>query len=382
MTKLIFDKAALISAISPALCAVSDRNTLNATEGIFFETTDKGTCVLCSYDMAKGIHEEIEADIQEGGSFIVNANRLSRIIRMMPQDTITIEVDDKYMCKIKSGNSCFELHCLPGSDFPAIPVLQGNHTFSISQGILKRMISQVQFAIAQNDQRAAFNGAYFEVSEGKLKLVACDGNKLAIRESRCEMKDIKSDADELNLSFIVPGKTLSELLKLIGDEEEPITIALTHRHIIFFLEKLTFFSRLIDTEYIDYKRFIRKESNITVYMSRNAFEESLERAALVTEDRAMGQAKASVKCLFQDNMLHISAANLSGSVNDDIPIEKEGDDLLIGFNNKYLLEALRACPEDSIRITLATPLMSMQIEGMDKEGDDVFLYMILPVKMS
>ncbi|MCI8331284.1 MAG: DNA polymerase III subunit beta [Clostridiales bacterium] len=382
MIKIMFDKAALISAIAPALCAVSDRNTLTATEGIFFETTDHGTCTLCSYDMEKGIHEEIEADIIEGGSFIVNANRLSRIIRMMPLDTVTIEVDDKYMCRIMAGNSCFELHSLPGSDFPAIPVLQGNHSFSVTQGQLRRMIAQVQFAIAQNDQRAALNGAFFEITEGRLKLVACDGNKLAIRESRCDMEQIQSADDTFHLSFIVPGKTLAELIKLMDDDDDKMTVALTRRHIIFFLEKLTFFSRLIDAEYIDYNRVIRKESPINVVMSRDAFEQSLERAALVTEDRAMGQAKSSVKCSFEDTVLHISAANLSGSVNDDIPIEKTGEDLLIGFNNKYLLEALRVCPEDNIRISLATALMSMQIEGVGNEEDDMFLYMILPVKMS
>ena len=382
MTKIIFDKAALVSAILPALCAVSDRNTLTAIEGIYFETTEEGSCILCSYDMEKGIHEVVEAQVIEGGSFIVNAAKLSRMIRMMPQDTITIEVDDKYMCKITSGSSCFELHSLPGTDFPAIPVLQGNHSFKIAQGVLKRIISQVQFAIAQNDQRAALNGAFFEVSEGVLKLVACDGNKLAIRKTECEMNEIVSESGSLSLSFIVPGKTLSELLKLIGEQEEEITVALTRRHIIFFLDKLTFFSRLIDTEYIDYQRFIRKESSISVYMSRDAFVSSLERAALVTEDRAMGQAKASVKCSFEDGVLNVFASNLSGSVHDHVPIEKEGEDLLIGFNNKYLLDALRACPEDNLKITLASALMSMQIEGTDPQGADQFLYMILPVKMS
>lgn len=382
MIKIKFDKAALISAIAPALCAVSNRNTLTATEGIFFETTDRGTCTLCSYDMEKGIHEEIEADIIEGGSFIINANRLSRIIRTMPMETVTIEIDEKYMCKITAGNSCFELHCLPGADFPAIPVLQGNHSFMVNQGVLKSMIGQVQFAIGQNEQRAALNGAYFEVSEGRLKLVACDGNKVAIRESRCEMEKIESGDETFHLTFIVPGKTLGELIKLMDNEDEKMTVALTRRHIIFFLDKLTFFSRLIDSEYVDYNRVIRKESSTTVYASRDALQDSLERAALVTEDRAMGQAKACVKCQFEDGVLHISAANLSGSVNDDIAIEKTGDDLLIGFNNKYLLEALRACPEDNIRISLGTALMGMQIEGTESDGDDVFLYMVSPVRMS
>lgn len=382
MIKILFDKTVLTNAVLPALCAVSERNTVTAMEGVYFETQGTDRCVLCTYDMEKGVHEEIDARVEMGGSFIINANKLSRIIRMMPEDTITIEVDDKNLCQISSGNSTFKMHSLPGTDFPSLPVLKGNNTFSIAKSLLKKMIAEVQFAIGQNDPRAVFNGACFEVKQDQLKIVACDGNRLAVRECACEMHEAVAESGIFDLRFIVPGKTLNELSKLIGDEDEEITIATTRRHIIFFLEKMTFFSRLIDSEYIDYNRVIRKESKITVYLSRAAFISSLERAALVTEERAMGQSKPSVKCSFEEGVLHVYADNLSGSVHDEIPIEKEGEDLLIGFNCRYLLDALRACPEDSLKVTLASSLMSMQIEGMDPEKSDRYLYMVLPVKLS
>lgn len=381
MIKIIFDKAQLTEAVLPALCAVSERNTVTAMEGILFECEGTDKCVLCSYDMEKGVRQVIDAQVVEGGSFIVNANKLARIIRMLPGPNITVEIDEKSLCKISSGTSSFEMHSLPGSDFPNMPVLQGNNTFSIKGELLKKLITEVQFAIAVNDQRMVFNGAYFEVKEGQLKLVACDGNKMAVRECACETTALSTENGIPDLRFIVPGKTLTELLKLISDADE-VKIATTRRHIMFFLEKMIFFSRLIDSEYIDYNRFIRRESLITVYISRSAFLSAAERASLVTEERTLGQAKSSLKCSFEGNVLHVYADNLNGRVDDNISIEKEGNDLFIGFNCRYLMDALRACPEDSLKLTMSTELMSMQIESADEATDDKFLYMILPVRLS
>ncbi len=380
MIKVIFDKAKLIEAVSPALCAVSERNTLKAMEGILFECEGQ-TCVMSTYDMEKGVRQQITVQSEEDCSFIVNANKLFRIIRTLPGPNITLEIDEKNICKISCGTASFEMHALPGKDFPGMPVLRGNNTFKLKTEFLKEMINQVQFAIASNDQRMALNGAFFQVREGKLKLVSCDGNRMAIRECSCDDTGLKTESGIPDLRFIVPGKTLIELLKLMGDDEE-IEIATTRRHIMFFLSKMTFFSRLIDTEYIDYNRFIRKESLITVYLSKEAFLGAAERASLVTEERTVGQAKSSLKCSFEGNVLHVYADNLNGRVDDNISIEKEGDDLFIAFNCRYLMDALRACPEDSLKLTLSTSLMSMQIEGADSRGEDSFLYMILPVKIA
>lgn len=381
--KIVFNKNELQEAVIPALYAVSERNTITAIEGIYFETDGFDKCILCSFDMEKGIHEVISCKVlDEGGTFIINASKLSRIIRTMPGDEILFDINEKNLCKISSGSSSFELHALPGSEFPSLPMLRGKNSFKISQEKLKSMIREVQFAVAVNDQRNALNGAYFEIKENRLKIVSCNGNMLALRDCACEINDAVAENGVFDLRFIVPGKTLTELLKLISDTEEPVNVVLTRKHIMFFLEKVTFFSRLIDTEYIDYNRVIRKESPIEVGISCAAFVSALERAALVTEDKIMGQARSSVKCSFEGDILKINAANIAGSVNDEIEIEHKGDDLLIGFNNKYLLDALRSCPQDSIKLTLATPLMSMQIEGSNEEEDDRFLYMVLPVKMA
>ena len=380
MIKVIFDKNKLIEAVGPALCAVSERNTLKAMEGILFQCEGQ-TCTMSAYDMEKGVRQEITVQSEEDCSFIVNANKLFRIIRTLPGANVTLEIDEKNICRISSGSSCFEMHSLPGKDFPSMPLLRGNNTFKMKVEFLKEMLSQIQHAIAVNDQRMALNGAFFEVKEGKLKLVATDGNRMAIRECACDDTGLKTESGFPDLRFIVPGKTLNELTKLMADDDE-IEIATTRRHIMFFLKKMIFFSRLIDTEYIDYNRFLRKESPVTVYLSKDAFLGAAERASLVTEERTVGQAKSSLKCSFEGDVLHVYADNLNGRVDDNISVEKTGDDLFIAFNCRYLMDALRACPRDSLKLSLSSSLMSMQIEGADNSSEDNFLYMVLPVRIS
>jgi len=380
MIKVIFDKNTLIDAVSPALCAVSERNTLKAMEGIYFKC-EGDNCEMNAYDMEKGVRQYIPVICDEPCEFIVNANKLFRIIRTLPGPNIKIEIDEKNICKISSGTSCFEMHALPGKDFPSMPHLEGQNTFKLKVEFLKDMINRVQHAIAVNDQRMALNGAFFQLREGKLKVVATDGNRMAIRECECENTGLYMEKGGDQLNFIVPGKTLTELLKLMADDEE-IEIATTYRHIMFFLKKMTFFSRLIDTEYVPYERYLRAESPVSVYISREAFLGAAERASLVTEERTVGQAKSSLKCSFEGNVLHVYADNLNGRVDDNISIEKTGDDMFIAFNCRYLLDALRACPEDSLKLSLSSSLMSMQIEGASSDGEDKFLYMVLPVRIN
>ena len=381
MIKVIFDKNQLIEAVGYALCAVSERNTLKALEGILFECQGHDTCVMSTYDMEKGVRQEIPAVIEEAGSFIVNANKLYRIIRTLSVPNVTIEIDDKNICRISGGTTCFEMFSQPGKDFPGMPYLTGNNTFRMKVEFLKDMINRVGHAIAANDQRMALNGAFFQVSGGKLKLVATDGNRMAIRECACEETGLTTESGMPDLKFIVPGKTLTELMKLMADDDV-IEIATTRRHIMFFLQKMTFFSRLIDTKYLEYSRFLRAESPVTVYVSREALLGAAERASLVTEERMVGQAKSRLKCSFEGEMLHVYADNLNGRVDDNIPIEKKGEDMFIAFNCRYLIDALRACPQDSLKLSLSGPLMSMQIEGVDNDPDDNFLYMVLPIRIT
>ncbi len=384
--RITFEKEILENAVNDSLCAVSEKNTYPTLECIRFRCEDGGTvCSLTTFDLNKGFLTEIPANIEKGGNYLINAAKLNRIIKFLPDRSVTIDINEKNIVKVSSGRSKFELHALEGETFPNIPELDGERGFTVSSDILKGMLGQVYFAIAVTDQRPMLCGALFNVTDGKLKIVSCDGNRLAIRETACELGNRNRDESSLNLSFIVPGKTLSQLTRLMNEKEEELTVILARKHVIFRLADKIFFSRLIDGEYIDYNRVIPKETKIDAVVDRLAFISSLERASLVTEDKSLGQVKSHVKFEFENEVLKVSSESLSGSVYDEVPIEKTGDDLTIGFNCRYFLDALKSADSEKIKISMISPLMSVVITSADEEKDEDktdYLYMVCPVRMN
>lgn len=385
--KITVDKERLIEVLTPAMSAVSEKNTITPLEGVLFTTEGTDRCVISTYDLEKGYRTAVRAQISEEGSFIINASKLFRMIRMMSERAVTIEVNDRYQAKISSGDSIFSLSALPGEDFPKLPDLEGDGNVELSQGLLKRMIGQIQHAIAVSDQRPVLSGAYFCLTSEGICMVSCDGNRLAKREKNCALTPLNSANGE-KTSFIVPGKTLTELSKMLSSsEEEKVALSLGRKHVIFRIGESLFFSRLIDGEYIDYQRVIPKNNGIHVELDREKLIECLERVSLVTDDKSVGQIRGYVKCVFEGNTLKVSSASSVSSVFDRMETEKEGEDITIGFNCRFLLDALRAVSDERVRLSLATPLMSMVIEkaetaeDAEEEKNGRYLYMVCPVKM-
>lgn len=386
--KITFKKEMLLLCITRSLGCVSSEKTYGAIEGILLSSVGSDKCQICAYDLEKGVKTTIDADVIEGGAAVINGAKLASIVKFMPAD-ITIETGDSNFATISSGRSKFQLHYLPGEDFPQMPEFSPERSFSIPQSKIKTMIAQTAFAISHDDSRPALTGLYFEVEGDRIKTVACDSFRLAIRINKCETA-ISSKTGETELRFIIPGKTVTELSRLLDDSDDKIRFSLTKKHVIFSLgmkygdvvKETVLFSRLIDTNYIEYERFIPKESKTFVTADRNMLEDALERASLVTEDRAVGQSKSIVKFSFEEETLHISAVSVNGKVFDEIPVEKKGPDLEIGFSCKYLLEILRGTNEDILKLSLTSSLMSMIIEGSgEQDKDDSFIYLALPMKM-
>jgi DNA polymerase-3 subunit beta len=375
--KVIFNRSILEAALTPAMGCVSNKNTMTSVEGILIET-DGDRCILSAYDLEKGLRITVPATVEVEGSYIINALKLNQIIRSMPENDVTIEVDRRNVAKISSGRSLFELHVLKGEDFPNLPELSVEDGISIKQGELRSLIVMTLFAVAQNDQRPALNGAFFQIENNTITAVSCDSNRLAVKRKRCEIE--RGDHDTIQ-KFIIPGKTLSELIKLIGDGDEIITLRPARKHVIIKIGEMFFFSRLIDEEYIDYERFIPKNNKIIVEINTDELKRCLERASLVTEDIKMGQVKSPLRCNFEDDLLQLSSVSASGSFNDEIIIKKEGGNIEIGFNCRYLLDAIRCCETEQIKLSMSTPLMSMLIEPVEINDDDYFIYLVLPVKM-
>lgn len=373
------DKTVLTDAVTPLMGAVSNKNTLAAVEGILLTTSGDDGCVLTSFDLEKGYRIKIPAKVIEAGSYIINGMRFNQIIRTMPEGELTVAVDNRLTVKITGGKSEFELSAIEGADFPTLPEFRSDMKFTVNQGILRQMITRTSFSVAQNENRAALNGAYFVFNENEIKIVACDGNRLAIRVQSCSVNSVTDKKPEI--SFILPGKTLTELLKLLKNEEEDITVTVTRRNGVFETDGLLFFSRLIDSEYLDYNKFIPQHSKIHAQIETETFIRSLERAFLVSEDRTLGQTKSYVKCTFTEGLLKISSVSANGRVYDEINIGGVEEDIEIGFNCRYLLEALKACGSEKVKCEMNTPLSCMVIKPYESKEDEDYLYLVLPIRM-
>ena len=380
--KIVFRRDVICAAVAPLMSGVSTKMTLAATEGILIEASLPNTCVMTTYDIEKGVRITIEADVIEAGSAIVSASKFSQIVRVMDGD-ITLTVDDRNCATIVSGRSSHTMTALPAKDFPEIPRLTSTQGFVAPQKVVRSMMAKCLYAMGVNDQRPVLNGLFFSVTGGKLHMVSCDSFKMATCATQTDLYGLESDLTVEDTRFILPNKSVNELYKLLSDKDEEaiVTVYTSRKNIIFVMGELTFFSKLIEGEYIDYNRIILRNHRITVYADRESVISALEHAALITEEKVAGSVRSHVRLEAQGNILKISATSGTGSSYDEVAIGHEGDDLVIAFNNRYLIDSLRACQADRVKLSMSSPLSSINIEPNDEDTTDEDLFMLLPVRM-
>ena len=377
----IFEKEILLNALNPVMGTVAGKNTMPSIEGVHLTCTFDNECKIETYDLEKGMRTSIECEVEEEGSCVINAQKLLQIVKNMPSGPIKISIDSNYKTVIESGLSHFDIKCLPGSDFPVLPELNSDRGFVFPQYLFKKYVNKILFAIGQNDSRPVFNGAYFEISENNITIVSCDGNRLAFLENEMDIESKNIDGTRLNLRFIIPGKTLVEALKMIKDTEEEIEIRLTRRYVIFMLGKFTLFSKTIDSEYIDYTRILPSTHNIEIELDVDELRGALERSSLIIEDRLAGSVRSYVKFTI-DEALSISTQSSNGNVYDEISIEKiKGDSIVIGFNCKFLLDALKSCDSGKMKLYFNNPLTGVLIEPQNNE-DGNYKFFVMPIRMN
>lgn len=380
--KVIFNRNVIINATAPLMCAVA-KTQIPATEGILIDALYPDTCVLTTFDGNKGVRVTIEAVVIEEGKYIVNAQKFNQTIKVMMGDEISLNIDAKLSACITCGKSSHRMTALMPDSFPMIPDLTSDRSFIISQSVVKNMINQVSFAMGINDTRNILNGCYAQIRDDSITLVACDSYKLAkvSKQTTLENKNTNNDA-HLNFNFIIPSKTVIELQKMLCDDEESVTqIYITRKNIVFLIGEITFFSRLVDGDYIDYDRIIVKNHKIDVEVDRKELIYALERAALITEERIANSVRSHVKFDLVDGLLKISAVSSAGSTYDELEVNKNGDDLIIAFNNRFLTDSIRACNAEKIKLSLSSPLTSMNIEPLEAEENSEEIFMLLPVRM-
>ena len=378
--KIVFNRQEICNAVAPLMCAVSGKSTLTAVEGILFEAKEDNTCVLTTFDLEKGVRLVIEAQVDEPGCYIINAQKFVQTIRVMEGETVTLTVNEKLGAEIVSANSSHKMNALAGADFPEIPRLTSQNGFKIQQAVLKDMLSKVMYAMGVNDQRPVLNGCHFKIAGNTLYLVSCDSFKLAKCNVTTEIEAFTAQGNS-DFSFIIPCKTVNELYRMLEtDEDATVTVYTSRKNIVFDLDHMIFFSRLIDGDYIDYNRIIVTNHRITVELDRAVLIGALERAALVTEERIAGSVRSHVKLTVDGDSLKISATSTAGSTYEELAIDHEGDDLVIAFNNRYLIDSLRSCTADRVKLSMTSALSSINIEP-SVQGEDKELFLLLPVRM-
>lgn len=383
--KIVFNRQEIINCVTPLMCAASgSRSSIAAVEGILFEAEAPSTVTMTTYDLEKGVRTTVEANVLEGGSCVINAQKFLQSVKVMSGDEITLSVNDRLAVSIMSGKSNYRMSALPAADFPELPALRTELGFTLPSGVLRKMINKVSYAMGVNDQRIILNGTYFKVNDGDLLCVACDSFRLAKSEKKLEFGRINDDRDALHFAYVVPAKTINELCRMLPDDDElTVAVYMGRKHMVYVIEGLTFFTRLIEGEYIDYDRIIIKNHRIIVECPREALLMALEKAAIVTEEKIVGAGRAYVKLSLEGGLLKVTAESALGSSYDEIPVEHEGEDIVIAFNNRYLIDSVRSCTGDTVELQMSTPLTSVNIipvhpdDGEDTE--DVFF--LLPVRM-
>ena len=365
--KISCNSQILVDAVLNVGRAVSNKSCLTALEGILIKA-ENDKVSLCGYNLEIGIPTEIAAKVLEPGSIVLSAKIFSDIIRRSPTEDIIINTDEKLITTIKSGSSEFSIIGIAASEYPELPIINQHATLNLDSSVLKSMIKQTIFAVSENDEKPINTGILFDINEKELNLVSVDGFRLAKRTEILESINC-----EKNLSFVVPGKTLSEIFKLIVDDKNT-EILVGKKHILFKIENYCVISRLLEGDFLDYNAAIPKTQTTEVIVNTRKFIESVERVSLVITDRL----KSPVRCIFSNGNVKISCITALGKANDEFDLETNGDTVEIGFNNKYLLEALKNTETDQVKIHMNGPLSPMKI--MPTDGNQ-FVFLVLPVRL-
>ena len=378
--KITFNRQEISNKIAPLMSVVSGKSTLTAVEGILIEANSPDSCTMTAFDIEKGMKITVDCDVLEQGSYIINAQKFNQTLKVMDGEDITLTVDSKLGVLFECGKSSHRTSALKAEEFPEIPDLVSEKGFVVNQAQLKMMLSKVSYAMGVNEPRPVLNGCYIKTGEDEINVVACDGFKLAVCTAESELKKLENSERGVDFSFIVPVKSVNELIKLLSDDEEDVvTVYMSHKNMVVAFDDLTFFTRLIVGEFVDYNRIIIKNHKIEVKASKQDILAALEKASLITEERIAGSVRSHVKVEVCEDVLKVSAVSSAGSIYDEFNVEHTGDDISIAFNNRFLIDSIKACRSDVVKLSMSSPLMGINVEPCDeKSGSELF--MLLPVR--
>jgi len=365
--KFSCEKTLLQAAINTASRAVSAKSSIPALEGLLLQA-DK-VLTVSGYNMQTGIRTTVEADIISGGSLVLSARLFGDIIRRMPDDIVVFSADEKLNVRLTCGDASFDILAISAKDYPELPEVEEDYSISIQQKALRAMIGETRFAVSTNEARPVHTGSLFEIGENGLTMVSVDGFRLALR--REPLEKIEGGA----FSFVAPGSALSEVEKICEETDDLATVTLGNRHLLFEVGNTELICRRLEGDFLDYKSAIPRANPITVIAEKRSLIGSIDRVSVVISDKQ----KSPVRCTFDTDKVYLSAKTANGEAKDVCRVAGDGAGLEIGFNNRYLLEALKYAPAETVKIELNTGISPCIITPV--EGEENFLYMVLPVRL-
>jgi DNA polymerase-3 subunit beta len=365
--KLICSKSNLLHGVNIVSKAVPTRTTMAILECILIDAS-ANEIKLMANDMELGIETKVEGEIVERGVIALDAKIFSDIVRKLPDNDVTIETDDSFKTVISCEKAKFNIIGKSGDDFSYIPFIEKNESIVISQFSLKEIVRQTIFSIADNDNNKLMTGELFEIEDNRLKVVSLDGHRISIR-----YMELKNSYEHKKV--VVPGKTLNEISKIIpGNVDEDVVIYFSNNHVVFDFDSTTVVSRLIEGEYFKIDQMLSSDYETKIKINKKELLDCIDRSTLLVKE---GDKKPIIMNVTDDSM-ELKINSFIGSMNEDIDIEKEGKDIMIGFNPKFFIDALRVIDEETVNLYMVNPKAPCFIK--DDEGK--FIYLILPVNFN
>ncbi|MDD3173041.1 MAG: DNA polymerase III subunit beta [Herbinix sp.] len=365
--KIQCQKSDLLNGVNIVLKAVPVKSTMPILECLIIETTEDGI-KLISNDMELGIETVIKGTVIEKGIVALNAKVFSEIVRRLPENEVKISVDQNFMTEIICEKAKFSISGRSGEEFPNLPKIEKENPIILSQFTLKEVIRQTVFSISDNESNKIMTGELFEIKNNELRVISLDGHRISIR--KIIMKDSYEDR-----KVIIPGKTLNEISKILsGEVSSLVNIFFTDKHALFEFDNTVVLTRLIEGEYFRIDQMLSSDYETKVTINKKELQNCIERASLLIRETD----KKPIIIEIKDSNFELKINTAIGSMNEDIDITLEGKDIVIGFNPKFLLDALRVIDDESVDIYLINAKAPCFIR--DKEQS--YIYLILPVNIN
>ena len=361
------EKSQLLQGLNIASRTVAVKSSLSLIEGILCRAGNGIS--LTGYNMETGITYDIEADVKEPGECILPAKLFGDIVRRLPEGPVTVVVDPAFKVSIRAGFASFTISAEDAEDYPELPDVNDGRPIQIPQSKLKELISGTIFAVADNQARPIHNGVKFEVSDTAVTAVAVDGFRLARRTYHPE------EGLARQMDFVVPSQGLKELEKILTDSEEMASFLLGSKHILFQVGAATLVCRLLEGEFLDWRKVVPTDCPIKLTANVGDLSSSISRVGLIVSEKY----KSPVRCVFSDQTLLMKTNTTIGAAEDRCAIAGDGKELEIGFNVRYLSDALRAVPSEEVVLELTNGLSPIVLTPADNKYD--FAYMVLPVRI-